>query len=311
MKSKTLVDLIEIALEDRAGQRITGRALAEAIVQDNPDWVENKKKKSRNPILREGGASAMTAQVQSEIGSNRPAIERHANLRMTEDRPRRYYFTSLSEAEEVQEAELESTHKAAKIFSEHDLYPRLSEYLLSEHGVFSKRIDEKRSKNSYGQNGNKWLHPDLIGFEALSKNWSETIKQLVNSRSDSETRLWSFEVKKLINRSNVREVYFQALSNSAWANLGYLVAAEISGSGTLDELRMLSSQHGIGVIQLSVDEETESSILIQAEQRIEVDWSAANRLCDENPDADEVFKQVRVYHQAGEVNSHFWDAQNG
>ncbi|MCG6885157.1 MAG: HrgA protein, partial [Silicimonas sp.] len=76
--------------------------------------------------------------------------------------------------------------------------------------------------------------------------------------------------------------------------------------GTLEELRMLSAQHGIGVIQLSVDEETESSILIQAVQRSEVDWSAANRLCGENSDADEVFKQVRVYHQAGEVNRQFW-----
>ncbi len=249
----------------------------------------------------------MIDQVQSEIGSNKSAIERHPNLRMTEDRPRRYYYTSLTEAEEVEAVEHEISEDSSKVFSEHDLYPRLANYLADEHGVFSKRIDEKRSANRFGPRGNQWLYPDLIGFEPLSHNWSVTIKQLVSSRSDPETRLWSFEVKKLINRSNVREVYFQALSNSAWANLGYLVAAEISGSGTLDELRMLAAQHGIGVIQLSTNDDTESSILAQAKLRMAVDWSAANRLCDENRDADGVFKQVRVYHLTGEVNKPFWD----
>ncbi|MCR4081861.1 hypothetical protein [Providencia stuartii] len=36
--------------------------------------------------------------------------------------------------------------------------------------------------------------------------------------------------------SNVREVFFQTLSNSSWANVGYLVAAEITGDETLKEL---------------------------------------------------------------------------
>jgi hypothetical protein len=35
------------------------------------------------------------------------------------------------------------------------------------------------------------------------------------------------------NRSNVRECFFQAVSNSSWANFGYLVAAEIEGQDTL------------------------------------------------------------------------------
>ena len=199
MKTPTLVDLIELVLKSREGERLTGRALAEAIVEENKKWVEAKKRKSKNPLVRDGGISEMVGQVQSEIGSNKPAIERHSNLRMTEDRPRKYYYTSLSEVEEVEEAEHEGTIRTTMKFSEHDLYPRLAEYLLSEHGVYSKRIEEKRSKNSFGQNGNRWLHPDLIGFEPLSSGWSETIKQLVNSRSDAETRLWSFEVKKLIN----------------------------------------------------------------------------------------------------------------
>jgi len=46
---------------------------------------------------------------------------------------------------------------------------------------------------------------------------------------------------------------FQAVSNSSWANFGYLVAAEIGGTDTLKELRMLFAARGIGFIKLDVD----------------------------------------------------------
>jgi len=307
-KSKTLVQMIAIILQGNGGKRLTGKALAEAIVHQNPEWANNKRAKSRNPIVSDGGDDEIIAQVQSEIGSNKPAIEKHANLRMTEDRPRRYYFTKLSEVEEVEAIESEPNQASEKLLSEHDLYPLLAKFLKDEFGINSKRIDEKRSSNKFGRRGNHWLYPDLIGFEAISLDWSPTIQAVVQSRSDAQSILWSFEVKKLINRSNVREVFFQTLSNSAWANVGYLVAEEISGSGTLEELRMLSAQHGIGVVQLSTDKDTESSILIQADFRSEVDWTAANRLSQENSDAEAVFNQVRVFHQSNEINSSFWDA---
>ena len=60
-------------------------------------------------------------------------------------------------------------------------------------------------------------------------------------------------MKLLLNRSNVRESFFQAVSNSSWANFGYLVAAEVVGADTLKELRMLYAAHGIGLIQLDVE----------------------------------------------------------
>ena len=65
-----------------------------------------------------------------------------------------------------------------------------------------------------------------------------------------KTKLWSFEVKMLVNRSNIREVFFQTVSNSSWSNFGYLVASEIEGTDTLKELRILSSLHGIGIYSI-------------------------------------------------------------
>lgn len=302
----TLLELIKSTLKDFQNERLTANELSRRIVERNPDWATRKRENSQNQAIRNGGFEELRAQVQSEIGSHKSAIQKDEKLRITEDSPRRYYFTELSDKDEVEVAERVENGNQGSSFSEHDLYPILADYLREELGVFAKRIDEKRSKNKQGSGGNKWLYPDLIGLELLSKDWSDTIKQLVQARSDRSSRLWSFEVKKLINRSNVREVFFQALSNSAWANFAYLVAAEISGTGTLDELRMLASQHGVGVIQLSTNSETESRIVIQSIYKSEVDWTAADRLSVENSDAEAVFKQVRVYHQAGELHEGFW-----
>ena len=303
---KTTFEIILDTLALRPGERLTSNQLSGMMVRENKDWAERKRSNSQNESIRTGGFEELRAQVQSEIGSHRDRIEKHPSLRMTEDRPRKYYFTTLTQTQEIEAIEEDSQFGRSQSFSEHDLYPVLVEYLKNDLGVYAKRIDEKRSKNKNGSGGNKWLYPDLIGFEVLSEKWTPEIKQLVQARSDPSSRLWSFEVKKLINRSNAREVFFQALSNSAWANLGYLVAAEISGTGTLDELRLLSSQHGIGIILLSTSLDTESTILIQAKEKSEVDWTAANRLSDENSDAEAVFRQVRVFHQAGELHKSFW-----
>lgn len=306
MSNFSLLNLIENALESRSGERLTANQLSRVIVEENPKWAQKKQENSQNHAIRDGGFEELRAQVQSEIGSNRSRIEKHPNIRMTADKPRRYYFTKLTDEEQISEIENDPNGHTSGLISEHDLYPLLAEYLITELGVFAKRIDENRSKNKNGPKGNHWLHPDLIGFQALSENWGDTIRTLVQARSDPNSRLWSFEVKKLVNRANVREVFFQALSNSAWANYAYLVAAEISGSGTFEELRMLSSQHGVGLIILGTSADTESSIAIQATERPEVDWTAANRLAEENQDADAVFRQVRVYHQAGELTKEFW-----
>jgi hypothetical protein len=51
---------------------------------------------------------------------------------------------------------------------EHALYPMLSQYLLEEFGVFSKRIEEKRLSNKLGPNGNRWLYPDLVGMDTAN-----------------------------------------------------------------------------------------------------------------------------------------------
>ena len=86
------------------------------------------------------------------------------------------------------------------------------------------------------------------------------------------------------------------------------MAATVEGDGTLKELRMLASAHGIGVIQLDVENPAESQILIPARERSEIDWDMCNRLTEENADFAEFIGRIRRFHQTGEVSTKEWEA---
>ena len=61
-------------------------------------------------------------------------------------------------------------------------------------------------------------------------------------------------MKKTLNFTNLREYYFQAVSNSSWANEGYIVALDIDEDDSfLAELKRLNNAFGIGVIKLNAE----------------------------------------------------------
>lgn len=85
--------------------------------------------------------------------------------------------------------------------------------------------------------------------------------------------------------TNLREYYFQAVSNSSWANEGYLVTLRLDEDPTLkDEIRRLNNAFGIGVIKLNPDNVYESEILFPSRYNQEIDWDTVNRLSAENSD---------------------------
>ena len=144
-------------------------------------------------------------------------------------------------------------------------------------------------------------------MEDLTFDWHKEIKDVVKEYADKKTKLWSFEVKILLNRSNVREAFFQAVSNSSWANFGYLVAAEVEGADTMKELRMLYSLHGIGLIKIDIQNSADSQILIPARERLDVDWATCNRLTQENKDFLQVMRLVRQFYQTDDPRPKDWD----
>jgi hypothetical protein len=255
----------------------------------------------------------------AEIGSQKDQIMKSDAKICWQDkpRPRVYWYESekvsgkypketidKDEEEEQQDFPLSTT---TNLFAECDLYPILINYLKSEFKLFCQRIDEKRSKNSRGSGGNQWLHPDVVAMQPVDKEWNELIRSCVKQGAGQSVRLWSFEVKKELNGSNARKSFFQAVSNSSWANEGYLVATSISDSTVEQELRMLSALHGIGVILLNTENPSESEMILPARARAEIDWQSVNRILVENKDFKDYIELVSTYYQTGRLRSRDWN----
>lgn len=267
----------------------------------NTKATKSKNKIIANALNENEIKVVMIKTLTAEIGAQRPRIQkRYPEIKVTEERPKKYYYTIKTDLDEISNAESNivdlGSDKTRGELKEQELYERLSEFLQSELNIYSKRIDEKRSSNNRGKDGNVWLHPDVVGVEDLTSDWHQDVKDCVTQYGDKKTKLWSFEVKTLINSHNVRKSFFQAVSNSSWANFGYLVAPEINAAVN-KELRILSSLHGIGVIRLDTENPSESEIIIPAKERAEVDWNTANRLAEENPDFRDYITHIRCFYE--------------
>lgn len=307
-----LTSTVKTYLKEHPEQKFTAREIALWIFKNFPNECREKQNRSTATVNPLDNDAALINQIIAEI-SQRLINQKDLKIKTTESRPRKYYFTSKTDSDEIESAEDETQdliNGDKKTPKEHDLYPILSEFLWSELNLHSKRIDEKRSKNKRGPNGNRWLYPDLVALENLSADWNREVQDCVQHYSDKKTKLWSFEVKLLINQSNVREAFFQTVSNSSWANFGYLVAGEIEGSVTLKELRMLASLHGIGFMRLDTENPSESQIIIPAKERALVDWGTVNRLVEENTDFQDYIKNIKQFYQTGEIRITDWSASN-
>ncbi len=289
-------------LKKNPGQKYTARQIAEWIYETYPKECSQKQDRSSATIIPLTSEAALINQIIAEIGSQRPRLQKKDNrIKSTESRPKLYYFSENADEDEVSQKETDYTNNSIKSHNEHALYPILREFLINERCIQSTRIDEKRSKNSQGKGGNEWLYPDMVGIEDLSENWIPEIRDCVTQCSAQKARLWSFEVKVLINRSNIRKAYFQAVSNSSWANFGYLVASEIEGDETLNELQILYGIHGIGLIYLNIENPSESQILIPAKEKRNIDWNTANRIAQENDDFSNFIKLISEFYKIGHL----------
>jgi uncharacterized protein len=296
-------------------EKFNAREIAEAIVSLYPaDYAE----KRNSP--RFANNKAFITQIVAEIGAAKDSI---ANINphiswQDKPKPRMYWFdpekdstniplVNANDDLDLDDSEVDTTPATNHALTENDLYPLLIEYLKSELKLFCQRIDEKRSKNSRGSGGNQWLHPDIVAMQPIDKEWNELIRSCVQKGGGQSVRLWSFEVKKELNVANARKNFFQAVSNSSWANEGYLVATSITDSNTEKELRMLSALHGIGVILLNPENPSESEMILPARSRPDVDWESTNRILSENEDFREYVELVSTYYQTGRLRSKDWN----
>lgn len=186
---------------------------------------------------------------------------------------------------------------ATETYKERSLHRLLSNYLLGKN-ILSKTIFHE-SSNRVVQ-AQKWVHPDMVGVEFNEFQESATRSLLKAAETKEYIALYSYELKRTIeNDHQLKEYFFQALSNSSWANYGYLVAFEIS-EDVMEEMARLNRSFGIGVIKLSpYDDDT--TVLFPARKN-ELDYYTIDKLCRINLDFKNfITKTTKVLNAATEV----------
>ena len=197
-------------------------------------------------------------------------------------------------------------------FNERALHPLLTYFVYANpsfsrgRAIYTKTIYHEKSKKS---GYNEWLHPDMVGFYLPLSDWSESLIEFNKLSEHNVIKLFSFELKKFINKGNYREAYFQAVSNSSWANEGYLVTADISeDDDLLAELERLNMSFGIGIIFLNLNDFDASKVLFPARIKPNLDWETMNKLCETNPDFMQFLKDVRIDFQSAKIHKSEYDA---
>ncbi|GAA9066162.1 hypothetical protein Taitung257_11220 [Helicobacter pylori] len=182
---------------------------------------------------------------------------------------------------------LDAEKKQKTSFDERDLHSLLVKFLHEDpnFNLLCKTIKHEEGKK--GKKGeDRWNYPDIVGVyfpydkhPPYNKYKEETLKFLHHT-GQKKHKLYSFELKKELSLSNLKKSYFQAVSNSTWANEGYLVVFKIDDK-VLGELRRLNQSFGIGVIKLEF-EVSNSKILLPAREK-EIDIPTLNMLLNKNP----------------------------
>ncbi|WRD34659.1 hypothetical protein E5K51_00465 [Helicobacter pylori] len=191
--------------------------------------------------------------------------------------------TPDSKEEDDEQSECSDTAKKEK-----DLHPLLVKFLDTDPNfkLLCKTIRHRECKKGKGGQ-NKWNYPDIVGvYFPYNKyfpynGYKEETLKFLHHTGQKRHKLFSFELKKELSFSNLKESYFQAVSNSSWANEGYLVVKNIK-EDVLDELRQLNQSFGIGVIKLE-SEISNSKILLPAKER-EIDIPTLNMLIEQSPE---------------------------
>ena len=197
----------------------------------------------------------------------------------------------------VSEAPIENpVINKSKTYEERDLHKLLSSYLKNS-GIYSKTIFHEQSN---GKDSNQiWTHPDMVGVNFL-KLQSKANQRFLNSVNRVDTfKFSSYELKKEINSdSDLKKAFFQAVSNSSWANYGYLVAFEFSDSLN-EEMARLSQSFGIGIIKLNANP-FQSKVLYPSNYRA-LDFKTIDKLCIINKPFERFIEQTEKLMSASEA----------
>ncbi|MBR4744994.1 MAG: HrgA protein [Oscillospiraceae bacterium] len=251
---------------------------------------------------------SLSAQLYLDIRDNTDS-----NFVQISKRPALFWLkekTPIKEQEIARVQKKEDQTEKEINYKERDLHPVLVKYVYgnSHFSCFTKTIYHEVGKKTI-KNADKWSYPDLIGIYFPFHDYNELTLSTLEIFNEKSYKVFSFEMKKSIYLSNLREYYFQAVSNSSWANEGYLVAPEISDDEDfLSEVSLLNSAFGIGVIKLNIQFPEQSEILFYAKPHVNLDINMLDKLIVKNSNVKQIFTTVRESSQLARiVNKELFD----
>ena len=228
-------------------------------------------------------------------------------------RPSRFLLRSLNlnsiqienEIEKQESAEIKKYRESD--FNERDLHPLLVKYVKDNphFHCYAKTIYQENSVRKV-KGANEWLHPDLVGVYFPFGDYSKETMKLQVSLNINSIKLFSFEMKKHLDYGNLRQCFFQAVSNSSWANEGYLVCLKLNNEPDFkNEIQRLSNAFGIGIIQLNAENINDSEIVCPARYNETIDWDTLDRLAEDSPDFKKFISDLTEDIALGKVKSKY------
>lgn len=210
---------------------------------------------------------------------------------------------------------LDSAKSSGKpAYLERQLHPLLAYFAYANLGfnrgraILTKTIYHENSKK---RGYNEWVHPDMVGFYLPLEDWRPEVIEFNRLCDNNSIRLYSFELKRTLDKATYRESFFQAVSNSSWAHEGYLVAADIlQDDDFLAELERLAASFGIGIIRLDLEDIDSSGVLFPARTRSALDWETINKLCEQNPDFQRFIQDVKIDFESKRIHNSEYDPVN-
>lgn len=189
-----------------------------------------------------------------------------------------------------------------KDFYERSLHKLFCSYLRTRN-IYAKTIYQEKSSTKV-DTAQKWVHPDIVGVQFEDFKNDATLSLLKATEPKESVHIYSYELKRRIESDyQLKQYYFQALSNSSWANFGYLVAFEIN-EDLDEEMERLNNAFGIGIILMQAND---SKILYPAREK-SLDYITIEKLNNLNPEFCEFIKKLsKVMNASKEYTS---DARN-
>ena len=290
---KNLNQIVQDILKDK-GIALNVKEIVSIIKSDYSDFYNAKMKRT------EKDDKETFLQFCRELYGHYDQLKKY-NVYKTVDSPQKYYYSSEEDQEDAS-FQCNNNESRSGLRPEFALYPLFLDYCKGQMGIEAMRLDENKSQKNRGKGTNEWKHPDIIGYKDLVKDFEHNTKLFMADCPCEKFDLYSFEIKdQEVTNSNLKEWFFQTVSNSSWANYSYLVAEGIKNTEVLQELELLCTSYKIGFIKFKreevEDDLSNGKILIHA-PRTNIDWNMIDRLAKlKNDDFNKYLKTLIELNQ--------------